>query len=64
MCLFMTCFELLIFMSVFVKRYDFVFFKQKTAYERGVRLVGSEICIRHIAKAAMDAEKYLKSRKL
>ena len=25
---------------------DFFFFKQKTAYEIGVRLVGSEMCIR------------------
>ena len=28
------------------KRYLFFFFKQKTAYEIGVRLVGSEMCIR------------------
>ncbi len=26
--------------------FDFFFFKQKTAYEIGVRLVGSEMCIR------------------
>ena len=26
--------------------YNFFFFKQKTAYEIGVRLVGSEMCIR------------------
>ena len=29
----------------------FFFFKQKTAYEIGVRLVGSEMCIRDSAKA-------------
>ena len=35
----------------------FFFFKQKTAYEIGVRLVGSEMCIRdrYEILAAMDA---------
>ena len=30
----------------------FFFFKQKTAYEIGVRLVGSEMCIRDSGEAA------------
>ena len=29
-----------------MEKYVFFFFKQKTAYEIGVRLVGSEMCIR------------------
>ena len=32
----------------------FFFFKQKTAYEIGVRLVGSEMCIRDRAKRLID----------
>src|SRR5680860_1623130 len=32
----------------------FFFFKQKTAYEIGVRLVGSEMCIRDSPPAARD----------
>ena len=33
----------------------FFFFKQKTAYEIGVRLVGSEMCIRDRDAVALDA---------
>ena len=32
------------------------FFKQKTAYEIGVRLVGSEMCIRDSLKGSPDWE--------
>ena len=34
------------------------FFKQKTAYEIGVRLVGSEMCIRDREKTAPKNTKY------
>ena len=33
-------------MAHFINSIKFFFFKQKTAYEIGVRLVGSEMCIR------------------
>ena len=38
------------------KMYLFFFFKQKTAYEIGVRLVGSEMCIRdrHVIYQALN----------
>ena len=38
----------------------FFFFKQKTAYEIGVRLVGSEMCIRDSAYSAFNLLKYRK----
>src|SRR5680860_1847895 len=36
----------------------FFFFKQKTAYEIGVRLVGSEMCIRDRADAVLGFDSY------
>ena len=41
--------------SFFFFSFSFFFFKQKTAYEIGVRLVGSEMCIRDRAIAVIFA---------
>src|SRR5680860_1623926 len=41
----------------------FFFFKQKTAYEIGVRLVGSEMCIRDRSIGFNDTQRILESVK-
>ena len=38
---------------------EFFFFKQKTAYEIGVRLVGSEMCIRD-RYCALDVARWIR----
>ena len=37
----------------YIHQLSFFFFKQKTAYEIGVRLVGSEMCIRDRINAVL-----------
>ena len=44
------------FFCVYFSLCFFFFFKQKTAYEIGVRLVGSEMCIRDSALPACSAK--------
>ena len=51
MCVFLFCAFFYFVVSgvvffFFKQKTSFFFFKQKTAYEIGVRLVGSEMCIR------------------